>query len=145
MFSGKLIEELCNHSQYDVAYATGCWKKSALYKLNAANILFDNIPLGHADYHYNRALITKEAIQLATIQYQRKWDYIVYIGDGIWDAKTTDQLGIPFIGVDYLQDGKLRSYGIKIIVEHYESVEIFESYLNEAITNFKNKDKYGLL
>jgi len=139
--AGQLIREFSSHSNYHVAFATGCWKKSAIFKLNAANIPFNNIPLGHADFHYDRALITKEAIKLAQVKFGTDWEHIVYVGDGIWDAQTTDLLKIPLIGVDFYQNGNLKKYGTKTVISHYNEIENFESIIEEAITNFKNYSK----
>ena len=139
--ASALLQRLKGHADYQLAFATGCWEVSARYKLERANIPFENLPLAHADHHYNRVEITKKAIELSNLKYGMQWDHIVYIGDGVWDAKTTDQLQIPFIGMDFYSSGKLKKHGTETIINHFENVEKFESTIQQAIINFKKKYK----
>ena len=133
----NLFQSLKDHEGYDVALATGCWERSAIFKLKSANIPFGGIPLGHADHHYDRGEITKKAIGLSRKKYKNKYEHVVYVGDGIWDAHTTGKLQIPFIGMDYHHNNKLKDIGTKILLHEYSSVEKFEVAINEAIFTFE--------
>ena len=135
----SIIQQLNVHPNYQLAMATGCWKPSALFKLKAAQIPFEEIPLGHANHHFDRMKITRKAIQLARVRYNYPWDHIVYIGDGIWDAQTTQKLEIPFVGIDFNRDDKLQQHGVKTIISHYEDLDQFELVVKQSIDNFENK------
>ena len=63
----------------------------------------------------------------------------MYIGDGIWDAKTTQQLKIPFVGIDSKQDGALHKHGVSSIISQYKDLEQFESVVKQSIFHFENK------
>ena len=43
----------------------------------------------------------------------------VGLGDGVWDYKTCRNLGIRFIGIDVLQDGKLAAIGAEAVFKDF--------------------------
>ena len=51
------------------------------------------------------------------------FDSIFYFGDGLWDYKTTIELDIDFIGVDYHKNGKLINKGAKRVIQNYTDQE----------------------
>lgn len=125
-----LFNELKNHADYKLAIATGCWSFSAHFKLNAAKVDYSNIPLANSDHHVTREDITKDAIKLAKAQYGvEEFDRIVYIGDGAWDYRTTQNLGIPLIGIDVNKSGKLQGLGAKFVIDNYADKDVFYKYL----------------
>ena len=138
----KILKHMAKTQKYHIALATGCWEVSANYKLNAAQIEFDKLPLAHADHHFDRAEILRKAIQLS-IHDKGQLEQVVYIGDGIWDAKTTNRINIPFVGIDYHRDGILKSFGTEMIIRDYSDVEIFESAIERSIINFNKNENHG--
>ena len=89
-----------------VAIATGDWFESITFKLQAAGIPFDAVPIVTSSDFYSRADIIAEAIAKAG----RPREEAVYIGDGLWDLRAARKLGIPFIGVGYRKE-KLEAAG----------------------------------
>ncbi len=47
---------------------------------------------------------------------------IIYFGDGLWDYKTCKNLGIRFIGIDYMNNGKLRNAGANQVFRDFTGV-----------------------
>ena len=90
-----LISGLKTSKTLRVAIATGCWRETAHFKLNAAGFDIEDIPFACASDRYSRAEIITLAAERAGLPVERA----VYVGDGLWDLKATRQLGIPFIGV----------------------------------------------
>jgi phosphoglycolate phosphatase-like HAD superfamily hydrolase len=90
-----LIASLRGSPHFNVAIATGCWRETAHFKLKAAGFDLTDIPFACASDCYSRAEIISLAAQRAGIPVNRA----IYVGDGIWDFRATQQLGIPFIGV----------------------------------------------
>jgi phosphoglycolate phosphatase-like HAD superfamily hydrolase len=78
-----------------VAIATGDWFESSTFKLRAAGVPFDAVPMVTSSDFYSRADIIAGAIAKAG----RPMHEAVYIGDGLWDLRAARKLGIPFVGV----------------------------------------------
>lgn len=110
---------LKEQSGYQLGIATGSWERSARLKLDAIGIDPAGICFSNSDYHKSREAITKDVIQQLEGQTARKADQVIYFGDGAWDYKTCRNLGIQFIGIDILGDGKLRAMGAETVFPHY--------------------------
>jgi len=113
-FTGTLglISTLKNGSDFQVAIATGCWRETAHFKLTTAGFDLAGIPFACASDRYSRA----EIISLAAERAGVPLDEAVYVGDGIWDFRATQQLGIPFIGTGR-KVGALRQAGARHTVD----------------------------
>ncbi len=90
-----LISALKRDPGLTVAIATGCWRETAHFKLEAAGFDFSGIPFACASDCYSRAEIISLAAERACMPVEQA----VYVGDGVWDFRATQLLGIPFIGV----------------------------------------------
>ncbi len=100
-----------------VSFATGGWYESAVLKLRSAGIDFSGIPIASANDHFARTEIMIIADSRATGNRELPW---TYFGDGAWDKKACEQLGINFVLV-----------GDK--VDHHQKIENFQS-VDEAMT-----------
>ena len=76
------------------AIATRDWRDSIHFKLSAARLPFENVPMATSSDCYSRADIIATAVERAG----GDLNDCVYVGDGIWDLRATQKLGIPFIG-----------------------------------------------
>ena len=101
--------------------ATGAWEKSALIKLGSINIDPANLPFSNSSHFKTREAITNHAIEQASAIHSQDFEEVIYFGDGVWDYKTCQNLGIRFIGIDVLQDDKLRQIGAETIFEDYRN------------------------
>jgi phosphoglycolate phosphatase-like HAD superfamily hydrolase len=95
-----------------VAIATGDWRETITFKLRAAGIPFEDIPLVTSSEHYSRA----DIIAAAVAQAGGSLAETVYVGDGLWDLRACRKLGIPFIGTGRRRD-KLQLAGALHILE----------------------------
>jgi phosphoglycolate phosphatase-like HAD superfamily hydrolase len=94
-FIGRLID-----GGYAVSLASGGWKDSALLKLATAELHFDGMPAAFADDALSRAEIMQCSYRRAcAVHGVGKFDDVIYVGDGVWDAKASRLLGYKFIGV----------------------------------------------
>ena len=80
---------------YDCAIATGDWHKSITLKLDEAGLPWRELPIATSSDRPTRAA----TITLAAERAGRPITDAVYVGDGTWDFRATQTLGIPFIGV----------------------------------------------
>ena len=84
-----------------VGIATGGWEAAARAKLRAARVEA-SVPLVGSDDFARREDIVRAAIDRVGGAGET-----VYVGDGLWDIVAAKNLGIGFVGVDVLQDGRL--------------------------------------
>ena len=89
-----------------VAIGTGDWFETSTFKLGAAGIPLDNIPMVTSSDFYSRG----DIIAGAAAKAGRPLHETVYVGDGLWDLRSCRKLGIPFIGVGRRKE-KLESAG----------------------------------
>lgn len=120
--ANAFIEFLQKQSDIVIAIATGCWEETATLKLNIAGIEYENIPLSHSGISEDRSGIIAHAIEQSKKQYGvTAFDKVVYIGDGIWDVKTTQAMQIPLVGIDCNATGKLKNAGVKEVFADYSN------------------------
>lgn len=91
------------------AIATGGWRKSADMKLMTAGFTYLPITMASSNDSRIRRSIMNIAIGRAQYEYQTMFEHVVYFGDGIWDARVCDEMGIPMIGIDIRNSNKLVS------------------------------------
>ena len=76
-----------------VSFATGGWYESAILKLQSAGIDFSGIAIASSNDHYQRTQIMK----IAENRVSHTNAPLTYFGDGIWDLKACNDLGINFV------------------------------------------------
>ena len=116
------------HLQHDdrfvLGIATGGWRAPAQIKLGHVGI--DPVPTyaGYADGMEQRNHILQSAIDLA--QAEHDISSIVYIGDAIWDVRTTQQMNLPLIGIRRAGDHEvLLKEGVKVVLSDYQDLRAF--------------------
>lgn len=78
-----------------IAIATGCWRKTALLKLNSAGFNIDGIPLITSDDCPSRVGI----MRIALSKIGDDFESITYFGDAEWDQHACHDLGWRFVAV----------------------------------------------
>lgn len=97
-----------------VSLASGAWQCSARLKLASAGLDFPQIPGAFADDAHSREDIMRTSLTRAVdIHARESFESIIYVGDGVWDARACRALGWPFIGIarDPSKMERLRSEG----------------------------------
>jgi len=128
------LNKLQRESDWAVAIATGCWRESALLKLEAAKIDIDGIPAAYAEDGISREEILQAAVSQALKQYRlSSFGKIVSIGDGLWDVRTARRLDFTFIGVGCGESAAmLHQAGAKHVIEDFADYGQLVTFLNEA-------------
>ena len=107
------------------AIATGSWRESALFKLRVGGIRHAGVPLASSNDDHARSAIIKTAILRAQQQQSVElFDRITYVGDGMWDARASRNLGIRFVGV--ARNGHadtMRKAGVEEVVADLTRIE----------------------
>ena len=95
----ELIRRLMDGG-HAVSLASGGWRDSALMKLATAELQFDGMPAAFADDALSRGEIMLCSYRRAcAVHGVAEFDDVVYVGDGVWDAKASRLLGYHFVGV----------------------------------------------
>jgi phosphoglycolate phosphatase-like HAD superfamily hydrolase len=133
--ASAFLTELHENSKWGIALATGGWKRSAEFKIQAAGLPLANFPAAFAEDGPSREAIVLTAIDRASAWYQcREFERIVSVGDAVWDIKTARQLNLPFLGVaDEPRATRLRDSGARHVVEHYLDPVQCLRWLGDAI------------
>jgi phosphoglycolate phosphatase-like HAD superfamily hydrolase len=131
--AGEALQRLEDDGSFRLAIATGCWFDSARLKLKLAGLAISRLPIATSDDALARAAILKLALERAGAPPGGKWEKVVYVGDGVWDVKTTRGLGMPFLGVgDEARAAKLRAEGARHFIPDFRDYERFLSALAAA-------------
>ncbi len=112
-----------NNTDWKVGIATGAWEQSALLKLQSIGIEIDGVAFSNSDYFISREGITQHTIDQIQEKHDDEITEVVYFGDGVWDYNTCKNLGIRFIGIDILNDDKLKKIGAKTVFQDYRDQE----------------------
>ena len=91
--AASLIEDIQQRG-IPLAIATGDWMETITFKLEAAELSVEGIPMVTSSHCYSRAEIIRAAVREAG----GRLSHCVYVGDGHWDLRACQKLGIAFIG-----------------------------------------------
>jgi phosphoglycolate phosphatase-like HAD superfamily hydrolase len=129
--AARLLELLKFNPLWKAAIATGCWERSAVYKLQHSGLYHAGLPMATCDDASRRSLIVTLAIGRALLAYRvTAFDRVVLVGDRPWDVRVAAMLNFPFIGIN--SDGELASAGASTVVPDYREADAFITLLESA-------------
>lgn len=127
----SFIESLSKNPDFEIGFATGGWKETAELKCNSIGLRLNDFIFKSSNDHFNRAKIIELVIKEALDKHRIKnFETVIYIGDGLWDYKTTNELEIDFIGIDFKNNNKLYNAGVKKIIENYSEPNKILNWIN---------------
>jgi phosphoglycolate phosphatase-like HAD superfamily hydrolase len=95
----RLLTRIAQAGTHQIALATGAWRDSARLKMASAGLCYDDHPAASADDAVERISIMRLSLQRAVERHKAGFKSVVYVGDGVWDARACRALGIPFVGI----------------------------------------------
>jgi phosphoglycolate phosphatase-like HAD superfamily hydrolase len=129
-----LISRLADSAEHRVALATGAWGDAARLKMTSAGLCYDDYPAASGDDALDRESIIRLSMQRAVERYGRI-DSTVYVGDGVWDARASRSVGIPFIGIATNgHAARLSAEGAVCVFPDFSDADMFLSSLYETTT-----------
>lgn len=129
-----LLSHLANRTEFRVALATGAWRDSACLKMASAGLRYADYPAASSDDAMDRESIIRLSMQRAGKRYGR-FDGVVYVGDGLWDARASRRLGIPFIGIANAgRTAQLTAEGAVCVMPDLSNAELFFASLDKIAT-----------
>jgi phosphoglycolate phosphatase-like HAD superfamily hydrolase len=127
-----LLSRLAYSAEHRVALATGGWRDSARLKMASAGLRYDDYPAASSDDALDRESIIRLSMQRAADRYGA-FGSAVYVGNGVWDARASRRVGIPFIGV--ATDGqaaRLTAEGAARVFPDFRDTDLFLSSVYES-------------
>jgi phosphoglycolate phosphatase-like HAD superfamily hydrolase len=92
------LDRLSQDPRFSVGVATGGFELPARYKLGYLGIDTTGFHMSFADEKTTREAIIQESLTQAERQ-EGPFERVVYLGDAIWDVRTTRNLSMNFIGI----------------------------------------------
>ena len=129
----ETILRLLDDEQFAVGIGTGGWRRPACLKLNHVGIPVEPLYMSAADGKETREAITHDAIQQAEVIHGT-FENIVYVGDAVWDVKTTRNLSLKFIGIR--RDGDfevLEQEGATVVLKDFSNQPLFMEAIQRAV------------
>ena len=118
---------------WHMGLATGGWRASALLKLGHSGLPVTHLPGGFADDHLAREGITSIARQRAETLAGCAAERVVYVGDAIWDVRSSAALGLPFVGIARGERAdRLRREGAGEVLHDFADSDAFIAALDRA-------------
>jgi len=111
-------------TEYQIGIATGGFLKTAMYKLNRIGISLPQKNIYSSNNYDTKHEMISHFMNEQTAM-NRKIQKVIYVGDREYDQKVTEDLKIDFIGIDFRNNGKLKSCGIEKVIDDYEPIEKF--------------------
>ena len=130
--SKECLQQLAQLPNTVLGIGTGGWKKTAELKLTHVQIAFEHLFFHGADGHYTRESIIEAVIKDAKSAHPNI-ERVVYIGDALWDVKTTRNMNLPFIGIRWRNDKHiLEDAGAQHVLRDFTDFSSFLHVLEDA-------------
>ena len=91
----QFIDRVGRSTDTRIAIATGCWRESALLKLQTSGFNIEGIPVATSDDSPSRVEIMRSALQMTGSDSGT----VTYFGDAEWDQLACQDLGWNFVAV----------------------------------------------
>jgi phosphoglycolate phosphatase-like HAD superfamily hydrolase len=91
----QFVERVRRSTDTRIAIATGCWRESALLKLQTSGFDIEGIPVATSDDSPSRVEIMRSALQMTGSDAGA----VTYFGDAEWDQRACHDLGWNFVAV----------------------------------------------
>ncbi|EDY17428.1 Haloacid dehalogenase domain protein hydrolase [Chthoniobacter flavus Ellin428] len=133
--AAAMLTHLSDHSKFAVSLASGAWEASARLKLASAGLHLPETPGAFADTAPAREDIMRASFaSAARTQARESFDGVTYIGDGVWDARASRNLGYRFIGIarDPAKAERLYAEGASHVFENYLDADAFLAALHDC-------------
>ena len=128
----ETVASLLSDERFAVGIGTGGWGRPARLKLRHVGIPVEPLFLSAADNKETREDITNDAIRQAEKQHGR-FERIVYVGDAVWDVRTTRNLSMNFIGIRRNGDvDVLKEIGATWVLKDFSNQSLFMDAIEKA-------------
>ncbi len=128
------IDYFMDRPDYVISFATGSLLKPAFIKLHQSGIKHSKELVVGSNEIYEREGIVAKAIERAKDFYNIKsFDQIISVGDGIWDLRTAQNLGLHFIGIGMKNYSDFEKEKIKYHIKDWSQFDLVQAELKLGI------------
>ncbi|MEZ5009336.1 MAG: HAD hydrolase-like protein [Chitinophagales bacterium] len=121
----SMMDFIKHKSDYAICFATGSLLQPALLKLNHAGIQYELPIVMGSNSTFERESIIKNAIEAAKKHYQvNSFNHIISVGDGLWDVKAAQNLGLHFIGIGSKNHQNFMAQKVKSYIHDWTSFDL---------------------
>jgi phosphoglycolate phosphatase-like HAD superfamily hydrolase len=121
----SVIDYFNGRTDYVISFATGSLLKPAFIKLNQSGIKYNKELVVGSNGIYDREGIVEKAIERAKDFHQvNLFDNIIAVGDGIWDLKTAQNLGLHFIGIGMKNYADFAKENVKVHIKNWSGFDL---------------------
>ena len=125
---------LTSSSALAVSLASGAWECSARLKLASTGLDFPQVAAAFSDdAHAREAIMRLSLVRAAQFRSRVSFDAVIYVGDGVWDARAARNLGFRFIGISHepARVEGLYAEGAQHVFADYLDTDSFMAVLRE--------------
>lgn len=121
----SVIDYFNCRTDYAISFATGSLLKPAFIKLNQSGIKYNTELVVGSNGIYEREGIVEKAIERAKKFHQvNLFDNIIAVGDGIWDLKTAQNLGLHFVGIGMKNYADFAKENVKVHIKNWSGFDL---------------------
>ncbi len=134
--AATLINELWNHDDWDLAFATGSLYLPAVKKLKDAEIKYKpSVVIASNEIETREGLITAAIEAAKKLNHVTHYQSILSCGDGLWDWQTAQRSGVSFLGVSTHHKQELIAAGVTQHIDDWQDIspEDLYAYISEDI------------
>ncbi len=131
----EFLGELMANAAFAVSLASGGWECSACLKLRSAGLDLARLPAAFADDAHSREAIMQASLTRAAQScFRDSFDSVIYIGDGVWDARASRNLGYGFIGMAHerARADRLYAEGAQHVFADYRDADSIMAVLHKS-------------
>ena len=127
------VERFVEQDNMVLGIATGGWERPAMVKLRHIGIPTNTLYMSFADGKIRREDILQSTIDQAKGEHG-DIERIVYVGDALWDVRTTRNMRLPLIGIRRKGDHEfLVDAGTSHVFSNYLKQDQFEEAIRMAL------------
>jgi phosphoglycolate phosphatase-like HAD superfamily hydrolase len=124
--AASMLRHVAALPDHFIGLATGGWHASARVKCVSAGVDFDTFPVASSDDAMSRTdimTLSLERVLASAGRPRADLASLVYVGDGVWDARACRKLGVPFIGIATGEDAvRLAAEGAITVLPDYSDL-----------------------
>jgi len=137
----RFLPILASHQDWQVAIATGNWRRAAALKLDTARIPPPIVAACSEDGPTRAAVLAAAVASAATVAGIGTFESVVYVGDQTWDLAAALEIGAGFVGVGSHERGRHLAAAGARVVEGYLDPDTLLALLEEAATRCSAADE----
>lgn len=128
----RFLPMLATTPGWNVAIATGNWRRAAVLKLECAGIAAPPVAACSEDGDSRPAVLASAVRGAARASGGREFEAVVYVGDQPWDLRAAREFGAAFVGVASDERGRRLAEEGARVADSYVDAARFLALLEEA-------------